>query len=107
MSLTQQQAQLFVNDRRSMHEALKRNGYFVPQSYKDPFLSWSFMEGVRQGVYWLPLISEIKYADVASPPPKHILADIVVRTINSHHPLEDHPQFKATCDRMLKVPPPA
>lgn len=53
-----------------MYDALERNGYFVPQSWKDPFMSWSFMEGVRQEVHWLPKTEEIRYHDVASPPPK-------------------------------------
>ena len=88
-----------------MYEALKRNGYFVPQSHKDPFMSWSFMDGVRQGVHWLPKTSEIRYFDVASTPTKQKLAEIVVQAIDKHHSLVQHPTFKATCDRLHKVPP--
>ena len=63
------------------------------------------MEGVRQGVHWLPKMSEVKYFDVVSCPPKQMLAEIVVAAIGKHHVLDQHPPFKATCDRLLKVPP--
>ena len=36
-----------------------------------------------------------------------MLAEIVVLTIDKHHPLSQNPTFKATCDRILKMPPSA
>lgn len=34
-----------------------------------------------------------------------MIAELVARTIDKHHPLDRNPTFKATCDRILKIPP--
>ena len=46
------------------------------------------MEGVRQGVHWLPKMSEVKYFDVVSSPSKQMLAEIVVAAIGKLHSID-------------------
>ena len=108
--LTPEEAALFVHDRGTLFKALRRNNYFIPESINDPFLSWTFMEGVRQGDYWLPKTSEIRYFDVVDPPTRPDLAAMVVENMQAiiNDPNGDEKlraRMAKTCDRMKRVPP--
>jgi len=85
---------------------LMRNGYNCPK-LKSAIMSFAFMDGVREGDYWLPLMDECKLRKIPSMPPMGDLADMLADEIAEHADQLDD-QLKAamqkTAERLRKFP---
>ena len=52
-TISQEEARLYITDSKTLNDMLMRNGYYCPK-LKSAIMSFAFMDGVREGDYWLP-----------------------------------------------------
>ena len=77
MAISREQASRFVTDRSSLHDAMIRNGYLLPQKGQSICTS-EFMRKVRGGSLWCPKHSNaIHPPRLVTHPPRRILADAI------------------------------
>ena len=70
-------AEAEVKTKAELHEAMVRNGYYMP-SYKSSIVTISWMKGIRSGTVWCPKYEELRLRSCYSPPCK----DLIVSEIN-------------------------
>ena len=92
-----------------MYNAVYRNGYLLPPK-RDPWLTYEFLDGVRNGTFWLPKTSECKMYSCLDPPPREELAEIVKKAIIEHANKYDYAEklkyaMISTAMRLEKNPP--
>ena len=81
--ITQAQAQAVVNDKKTLHNALSRNQWFVPR-LQTQMMTIEFMLGVQCNDYWLPRTHEIRLLNCGDPPAKHTIAMLLADKMNKH-----------------------
>ena len=67
----------------------------------------AFMKGVKEGVFWLPKTEEIRLLNCADPPPKHMIANMLVDKM-MNFPAQGEPfdsQIRRTAMKVKEAPP--
>jgi hypothetical protein len=67
-------AEAEVKTKAELHEAMVRNGYYMP-SYKSSIVTISWMKGIRKGTVWCPKYEELRLRPCYSPPSKDSIVD--------------------------------
>jgi hypothetical protein len=68
--LTKAEALRLVHDPLTLHKACERNGLYMPPFTNQICRSKKWLEGVRDGVTWIPKYTEIQQRPCPDPPSK-------------------------------------
>ena len=72
-----------VKTKAELHEAMVRNGYYMP-SYKSSIITISWMKGIRSGTVWCPKYDELRLRSCYSPPSKDLIVSEINKILNKN-----------------------
>ena len=76
-------AEAEVKTKAELHEAMVRNGYYMP-SYKSSIITISWMKGIRSGTVWCPKYDELRLRSCYSPPSKDLIVSEINKILNKN-----------------------
>ena len=104
--ISSSQAKTMINDKKSYHSGMQRNGWVVP-NIKSRICTIEFFEAVRKGLVYCPRYDQLIMKPCPDPPSKTQANEELVRVINDGiHRLEDPNERKRFQNlvEQIKVP---